>query len=93
MKQSSYAMLRDFVYERTGIQLGNSKQALVLARVSQRLRALGRSDPDEYVRDVLNGGDDEEGMNPVMQIANKVATNLPAIAEAWAASKQQPQPS
>lgn len=37
------------------------------------------------------GGDDEEGMNPVMRIANKVATNLPAIAEAWAASKQQQQ--
>jgi len=72
VKQSSYAMLRDFVYERTGIQLGNSKQALVLARVSQRLRALGRTDPDEYVRDVLSGGDDEE----IVHLLDAISTNF-----------------
>lgn len=73
MKPSSYALLRDFVYRRTGIQLGDSKQALVMARVSQRLRALGRTDPDEYVNDVLGGGDDGA---EIVHLLDAISTNF-----------------
>lgn len=72
MKQASYAALRDFVYERTGIQLGNSKQALVLARVAQRLRALGLDDPDEYIQAVLREEDREE----IVHLLDAISTNF-----------------
>lgn len=72
MKASSYASLRDFVYKRTGIQLGDSKQALVMARVAQRLRALGRNDPDEYIRDVLREDDNGE----IVHLLDAISTNF-----------------
>jgi len=72
MKESSYVALRDFVYDRTGIQLGDSKQALVMARVAQRLRALGLSDPDAYIRDVLG----EENEDEIVHLLDAISTNF-----------------
>lgn len=72
MKQASYDALRDFVYNHAGIQLGNSKQALVLARVGQRLRALGMDDPDLYLRQVLEQQDDDE----IVHLLDAISTNF-----------------
>lgn len=72
MKEASYLALRDFVYRRTGIQLGDSKQALVLARVAQRLRALGLSDPDAYLYDVLQEDNEEE----IVHLLDAISTNF-----------------
>ncbi|MCB9496080.1 MAG: methyltransferase domain-containing protein [Fibrobacteria bacterium] len=72
MKASSYAALRDFIYATAGIQLGESKQALVLARVGQRLRALGLDDPDAYIREVLQHQDQEE----IVHLLDAISTNF-----------------
>jgi len=72
MKQASYTALRDFVYQHAGIQLGNSKQALVLARVGQRLRALGLTDPDLYLKQVLESRDEEE----IVHLLDAISTNF-----------------
>lgn len=72
MKPASYSALREFVYRHAGIQLGDSKQALVLARVGQRLRALGQDDPDAYVREVLEKQDDEE----IVHLLDAISTNF-----------------
>ena len=72
MKQASYDALREFVYRHAGIQLGNSKQALVLARVGQRLRALGMDDPDLYLRQVLEQQDDDE----IVHLLDAISTNF-----------------
>lgn len=72
MKASSYVALRDFVYDRMGIQLGDSKQALVTARVAQRLRALGQTDEDAYIRDVLGSENEVE----VVHLLDAISTNF-----------------
>lgn len=72
MKKSSYEALRDFVYRTAGINLGDAKQALVLARVGQRLRALGLSDADAYIREVLETRDEEE----IVQLLDAISTNF-----------------
>jgi len=54
-----YVAIRDLVYGRAGITLGDSKQALVQARLAKRLRVLGLSGYDEYL-EVLAGPDADE---------------------------------
>lgn len=67
-----YVAIRDLVYARAGITLGDSKQALVQARLAKRLRTLGLSNYDEYM-DVLAGpGADEE----IVHLLDAISTNF-----------------
>jgi len=47
---AQFRKLRDLVYERSGIHLSEGKQALLQARLSKRLRALGPTSVEEYFR-------------------------------------------
>lgn len=71
MKESTYRELRDFVHRKAGIHLGDSRQALVQARVGQRLRALGLSDPDDYVARVLEDPAGDE----IVNLLDAISTN------------------
>jgi chemotaxis protein methyltransferase CheR len=49
MDSSTFHRLCSIAYEKAGINLGPSKEALVEARVAKRLRALGLADEREYL--------------------------------------------
>jgi chemotaxis protein methyltransferase CheR len=72
INHGQYVAIRDLVYSRAGITLGDSKQALVQARLAKRLRVLGLSNYDEYM-DVLAGqGADEE----IVHLLDAISTNF-----------------
>jgi chemotaxis protein methyltransferase CheR len=49
MDRDTYDKFRQIVYERSGISLGPSKEALVASRIGKRLRALGMDDYVSYL--------------------------------------------
>lgn len=67
-----YVAIRDLVYGRAGITLGDSKQALVQARLAKRLRVLGLSGYDEYL-EVLAGPDADE---EIVHLLDAISTNF-----------------
>jgi chemotaxis protein methyltransferase CheR len=64
--------LRNIVYQKSGISLGENKRALLYARVGKRLRALGLSKMEDYVRYLLH---DTDG-NEIVQLIDAVSTNV-----------------
>jgi chemotaxis protein methyltransferase CheR len=56
MEDRVFDRFREIVYEQAGIALGPQKEALVQARVSKRMRALGTTSFDEYL-DILEADD------------------------------------
>lgn len=72
MNASIYDRYRSIVYAETGISLGPSKQALVASRVGKRMRALGLSDYDEYLRQV----DEDETGTERGQLVDAICTNV-----------------
>jgi chemotaxis protein methyltransferase CheR len=50
MDQRTFRRLRDIVHEESGIALSPAKRALLMARTGKRMRALGLSDYDDYLR-------------------------------------------
>jgi chemotaxis protein methyltransferase CheR len=68
---ADFRALRDLVKEMTGISLSESKQELVYARVSRRLRALGLGSFGEY-RKILERADAPE----LVEFCNALTTNL-----------------
>jgi len=67
-----YVAIRDLVYARAGITLGDSKQALVQARLTKRLRMLGLSNYDEYM-EILAGRDADE---EIVHLLDAISTNF-----------------
>jgi chemotaxis protein methyltransferase CheR len=67
-----YAAIRDLVHGRAGIALGDSKQALVQARLAKRLRVLGLSGYDEYL-EVLSG---PEADDEIVHLLDAISTNF-----------------
>lgn len=64
--------LRNIVYQKSGIALGDNKRALLFARAGKRMRALGLSDMPEYVRYLL---EDTSG-NEVVKLIDAVSINV-----------------
>jgi chemotaxis protein methyltransferase CheR len=67
-----YEKFRDLVYKQAGIYLGENKQALLGARLSKRLRALGLGSFEEYYEYVR---DDTAG-NELVHLLDVVSTNV-----------------
>ncbi len=63
---------RSLVYARSGIALGEGKEALVSARIGKRLRHLGLVDFDAYL-DWVKGRDGEEEM---VHLLDAISTNV-----------------
>jgi len=72
MDQRTFRRLCDLVYEKSGIQLGENKVALVCARVAKRMRALGINDHKAYLARVM---EDETG-EEVVRLLDVISTNV-----------------
>ena len=71
LDQKTFDRVRTLIYQRAGISLGDSKQAMVYGRLAKRLRKLPHSSIDEYL-DVLDDPEAEEWQH----FTNALTTNL-----------------
>jgi len=67
----AYAFLANLVHDRSRIQLGPDRQALVAGRLARRLRELGLSGYDDYCRLLESSAAEEE----VERLIEMIATN------------------
>jgi len=68
MKEATFHAIREFVYERSGITLGDNKQALVRARIAKRMRRLNIPTYEDYmdfVRTDASGVEIEEMLDAI----------------------------
>lgn len=72
MDKATFNRFRLIIYEKSGISLGDGKEALVSARVGKRMRALGIQDYRTYLREVM---EDETGTE-VIHLLNAISTNV-----------------
>jgi chemotaxis protein methyltransferase CheR len=72
MDKSVFDIFREIIYKKSGISLSEKKEALVGARVSKRLRALGIGSFEDYLR-YLN--DDQSG-EEMVQLLDAISTNV-----------------
>ena len=70
MRESTFNRIRDIVYDMAGIALSDRKEALVCARVSRRVRALGLSDYETYLTYLEKNPDEAVGL------LNSISTNV-----------------
>ncbi len=68
----TYHSIKDLIYEKCGIKLGDAKKALVAARIRKRMRELQIFSHDEYLQNVL---DDDTGMELVL-LMDSISTNV-----------------
>ena len=73
MDKRTFDALRKLIYDKSGITLGEGKEALVSARIGKRLRALGLSTPEEYLK-YLNS--DECDDNELVELLDVISTNV-----------------
>ncbi len=66
-----YEFLRSFVFDHSGISLGEEKRQLLYSRLSKRLRKLSLSSFEQYC-ELLKSGDKDE----VLYFTNAMTTNL-----------------
>ncbi len=71
MKEATFQAIREFVYERSGITLGENKQALVRARIAKRMRRLNIPTYEEYMELVRS---DSSGVE-IEQMLDAISTN------------------
>ncbi len=72
MDKKIFDKLRNLVYEKSGISLGDHKEALVTARVSKRMRSLGMEDYEHYLDHLV---EDQSGQE-VVQLLDVISTNV-----------------
>lgn len=72
MDDQTFIRFQSLIYEQSGIFLKEGKKALVEARIGNRLRALGLSDPKEYLKYV---GADASG-DEVVSLLDAISTNV-----------------
>jgi len=72
MDPETFQMLRDVVYDMSGIALGDRKQALLATRLMKRMRTLGVRDYEEYSRLLLA---DQTG-DELRMLIDSVSTNV-----------------
>lgn len=97
MKTKTFDALCKIVYTKSGIVLGESKLALVSARINRRLRALNIADPESYLAFLNSQDNDDEFVNLIDAISTNVTSfyreneHFTFLAEAlkqWAAAGQ-----
>lgn len=74
LEPQAFERVRGLIYQRAGIALGDSKQAMVQGRLAKRLRALQQSSLDDYL-DQLDDPNAEEWQH----FTNALTTNLTAF--------------
>ena len=72
MKPATFEEFRKIVYDRSGISLGPSKEALVQARVGKRLRALNFADSESYLDYLKSEQNDDE----LIHFIDAISTNV-----------------
>lgn len=72
MDAKTFDAFRKLVYNKSGINLGEQKQALVCARVGKRMRMLGLDDYRDYLQYV---SDDESG-EELVKLLDVISTNV-----------------
>ncbi|PKK89929.1 MAG: chemotaxis protein CheR [Candidatus Wallbacteria bacterium HGW-Wallbacteria-1] len=72
MDSKTFNEIRELVYAKSGITLGDNKVALVMARLSKRMRALGIADYDSYVAYLRK---DETG-DELINLLDVISTNV-----------------
>ena len=72
MDRKTFGKFRDLIYAQSGIALSEGKEALVSARVAKRLRALGLSDHESYLRHVSEDSSGEE----LVSLLDTISTNV-----------------
>jgi chemotaxis protein methyltransferase CheR len=64
--------IRNFVYEKSGIKLDNGKESLIRARIGKRMRALGITSHEDYLKQVIEDDNEEE----VIHLLDAISTNV-----------------
>jgi len=72
MNRHTFDNFRRLVYEKSGINLGEKKEALVCARVGKRMRALGINDYKKYLEYL---SEDESGRE-IVELLDAISTNV-----------------
>ena len=72
MEPRVFRQIADIVYQRAGICLKEGKEALVSARLSKRMRALGLVSHREYLHHLQGDGSGEE----LVQLLDAISTNV-----------------
>lgn len=72
MEKTVFEQFRDLIYKKSGINLKEGKDALLIARVSKRIKELNLSDMSSYYKYVCNDATGKEMVN----LLNAVSTNV-----------------
>lgn len=72
MKTATFNKFRGLVYERIGIRLGETKEALVESRIGKRLRALELPTPESYLLHLENPDHQDE----LIHFIDAISTNV-----------------
>ncbi len=72
MQNKTFETLREIIYEKCGISLGENKYSLVQARLAKRMRTLNLSTHEDYLKFLLN---DQSG-NELVQMIDAISTNV-----------------
>jgi chemotaxis protein methyltransferase CheR len=72
MDEKTFNRIRELVYDRSGITLGENKQALVRARIAKRMRHLNISDYNAYLHYTIEDNSGEE----VQHMLDAISTNV-----------------
>jgi len=72
MDEVTFNRFRQIIYKLSGISLGTNKEALVSARISKRMRALGIPNHQKYLRYVIQDKSGEE----IVHLLDAISTNV-----------------
>jgi chemotaxis protein methyltransferase CheR len=72
MSEATFNQIRRIVYDKSGIALGENKQALVRSRVAKRMRHLQISDYGQYLDRVIQDSTGEE----IQHLLDAISTNV-----------------
>ena len=72
MDGKTFKGFRNLIYDRSGISLNDNKEALVCARVGERMRALGITDHRMYLKHIMQ---DDTGQE-VIHLLDAISTNV-----------------
>lgn len=76
---ADYSRIRRLIYERAGISLSESKQAMVYSRLSRLLRDTGHTNFHDYLMWLESGGSASQGAERWQTFVNALTTNLTAF--------------
>lgn len=76
MDVATFEAFRTYIYQVSGITLGESKESLVSARIGKRMRALGIADPLSYLKHVQKEGEKGEEL---VHMLDAISTNVTAF--------------